>query len=81
MNKRQIKKKQKNIDKWWEGFSGAVYGYRDNRLMNRVYHEFCIKQRHPLIEIRKHSFFEMRRLTFREEKNVYNKENCYTRDR
>ena len=29
-------------------FSGAVYGYRDNRLMNRVYHEFCIKQKHSV---------------------------------
>lgn len=46
MNKRQTKKKQRNIDRWWTDFAGATYGYRNNRIMNRKYHEFCIRQEH-----------------------------------
>ena len=44
MNNRQAKKKQRNRDRWWEDFAGATYGYRNNRVMNRKYHEFCIRQ-------------------------------------
>lgn len=44
MNKRQKKKKQRNVNKWWEDFEGIVYGYRNNRVMNRAYHEHCVQQ-------------------------------------
>lgn len=43
MNKRQLKKKRKNINKWWGDFSGVVFGYRADRLMNRKYYEYCLK--------------------------------------
>lgn len=26
MNKRQLKKKRRNVDKWWGNFSGVVFG-------------------------------------------------------
>jgi hypothetical protein len=43
MNKRQLKKKRKNINKWGGEFSGVVFGYRADRLMNRKYHEYCLR--------------------------------------
>jgi len=42
MNKRQIKKKRKNEDMWLEV---SVYGYREARLLERAYHEYCISTR------------------------------------
>lgn len=45
MNKRQVKKKRRNINKWCTD-AGVKYGYRNNRIMNKEWHEFCIRLKH-----------------------------------
>ena len=39
MNKRQAKKKRKNIDKWYKM---EILGYKKEKKLNRDYRELCI---------------------------------------
>lgn len=39
MNKRQAKKKRKNLDRWYKM---EIHGYKEEKKLNRDYRELCI---------------------------------------
>lgn len=43
VNKRQEKKKRKNVDKWCDM---QIWGYKAEKKLSREYHELCICWKH-----------------------------------